>query len=185
LEKSHRLIVHGSQISTEATGNAKSRRGVVDSLTIGPHRFFNLTVTEGRQNALSLTFLKRFNLEIDFPQQKVYFHPSKKIDCKDQFFRPGFAVTELDQSIVAVRQGDTEPDIQEGDKFLKINGSPAAELGLKKVWDLIEKPGTTLSLVIERNGKIHELTIKLSEAPEVFPKQETYELIDDSKSPEF
>jgi hypothetical protein len=57
-----------------ATGSGfhELEEGVVASLTLGPHRHEKLPMFRSTWNGLGLAYLSRFNVLLDFPQQRLY-----------------------------------------------------------------------------------------------------------------
>ena len=177
----------GTSSPAEVLRQVTLRFGVIDYIDFGPHRFFNVRVMEEEANVqgtINLPFLERFDVELDFPNQRGRFRPGQHVDRADDGYCTAFNVKHVGKEIIAIAHrgpdGEALSEIQDGDKLLNVNGTAAVDLGMMEIRKLLCQPDTQLQVLIERDGVARELTLNLPPRIDLFPAKSPHELIDEA-----
>ena len=177
------LRILGERSGAEFDGVKTARKGVINFVEFGPHRFFNLSVTESSTDAINVPFLQRFEVELDFPKRVGRFLPGRRIDVPDAFNCSGFGVRRIDGDVIVAAHQLTyttmPEEIQDGDRLHRINGVKAPKLPLARIRQILTVPDSKVEITLEREGITKDLVIRLSQGPELFPAKLSHELIDE------
>ncbi len=124
-----------------------------------------------RNGLLGSEILSRFNMIIDFAQEKMYVKPNRYFDQTFTYDRSGIALiasgVDLRQFIVQDvldKSPAGEVGIKTGDEILTFNWLPARFFTLTTMNDKLQgKIGKTIRLSVRRNGKTIKVKFKLKE----------------------
>ncbi len=110
--------------------------------------------------------LRRFNIVLDYCDQRLYLEPNSNYKHPSVFNRAGFAprITSSGLIVVSVFQNSpaTEAGIAPGDQILSINGNRGSDLDVPFLFKVLrQRPGTVLQLEILRNGVSRHIQVKL------------------------
>ncbi len=153
-----------------------SRIGVLDRVSLGPYQVRNVHVAEGKIPVMGLQFLRRFEVDLDFPNGQAYFRPSPQFDSPDRWNLAGFVVDRVDKQVVVYSTEDggvaEQNGLAKGDVILKINGMPTSEMRLERIGELKREPDTQLKLLVQRDGATREVTLELKAQPDPVPAED-------------
>jgi hypothetical protein len=181
LLQEQRILARGTTEYVTFDRTITSRVGVLDRVSLGPHQVRNVHVAEGKIPVMGLQFLRRFEVDLDFPNGQAYFRPSQQFTSPDHWNLAGFVVDRVEHQIVVYSTeagGVAERNgIAKGDVILQMNGIPTSEMPLEKIGQLKEEPDTQLRLLIQRDGVTREVTLPLKAQPDP--------VLADDESPDF
>ncbi len=168
-----RLLGRGTREYVTFDRTITSRVGVLDRVSLGPYQVRNVQVAEGKLPVMGLQFLRRFEIDLDFPNRQAYFRPSPQFDSPDRWNLSGFVVDRVENQIVvhSTEEGGVaeQHGIAKGDVILQMNGIPTSEMRLEKIGELKQEPGTQLRLLIQRDAVTREVTLELKAQPDPVP----------------
>lgn len=155
-------------------GYVKGYLGRIKLFTLGEYKFENIITSfqnldssyisnpiNFRNGLIGNQILSRFEMIIDYNNQKLYLKPIKKYNKSFKVDRSGLVIfaygPRLNQYIVQdvlTNSPAEEMGIKKGDVIKKINGVPTAVLGLHHVSSrFYKKSGKTIKLNITRKGQ--------------------------------
>ena len=176
-------IVGTGDAKSASVGSTRSRRlGCIDCLEFGPHRFFNVSVAEGTQSAIGLSFLRRFEVELDLPNKQARFRPGLRIDEADSHIRAGMSAKRVQGKWLACdvlpMSDAAKSGIVDGDEIESINGVLADDLTMRKIAFHFSRPGSQVQITLKRNNATKEAVFGLPNDPAPFPAKTSHELIE-------
>jgi len=123
---------------------------------------------ESRQNAMGLLFLRRHNVVLDFPFNKLYLKAHKDYAAKQDLDKSGLRIVLQDEKLIVFsikpQKGAFVEGIQKGDEIISVNGKTNLSLyAMRKL--LRSAEGTRLSLKIRRSSKVSTACIVLGKNP--------------------
>ena len=152
-----------------------TRNGILDLLDLGPYRFANVSVREGKRNILGRGILSRFDLILDFPNRIAKFEPWNRIDDPDRRDRSGFHVRRVSgRTLIVETQLDGagwKAEIRDNDDLVSIDEIPAETLPILKIIDRLCEPGAERKLVLRRDGVERNVNLQLENDPDPFPNE--------------
>ena len=178
-----KLASVGEGKSVNVSSTRSRRYGVIDRIEFGPHRFFNVGVVEGSMNSVGLPFLRRFEVELNLPNQTAQFRTGLRINDADSRSRAGISakrvggktiVCDINPSSEAAKSG-----IVDGDQIQSINGFSPDNLTLRKIAALLSRPGSTVTITFQKGDVTKEVVCRLQDDPEPYPAESPHELIDE------
>jgi hypothetical protein len=155
-------------------GQVEGKIGRITGMDIGPFHLENVLVSypdsmpdvlheraAGHNGSLGAEFLRRFNLILDGPGNKIHIMANGAIDEEFRFDMSGLELQvpvpdEHRYIIVGIRkQSEAErAGIMPGDEILSINGIPAIQLNLDEIYHyLLGNDGRKIRLELLREGK--------------------------------
>ena len=178
-----RKLVVRSESKPVTVGKTSSRRsGFIDLVEFGPHRFFNVSVAEGSTNAIGLPFLRRFDVELDFPKKTARFRAGHRINEWDSKTNAGMSAKRIEGPWIVC---DVLPSSQasksgvlDGDEILSINSVLSKNLTLRKIAYFFSRQGADVRITIKRDGTTREVVFGLQDNPNPFPAESAHALID-------
>jgi len=129
-------------------------------------------INVNRNGLIGNPLLERFHVYIDYVSEKLYLKPNKKKYNKSfKYDKSGLVLyafgPKLDSYYVKnVIEGSPaeKAGIMAGDKLVRVGWLPAKALSLLKIYKKFQrKPGTSIKLVVERNGTIHKRKLILED----------------------
>ncbi len=164
-------------LGTGLNGRINGRLARLSSFILGPYIFPDPVVgfpdtlafqpvrtIDGRNGTLGSEILRRFDVVIDYPHQKMILHPNR-------FFRepfrtnnagiyitapiPGFRyyiISDIRKNSPACRAG-----LKKGDRLYKINGKNTDHMSMNEIYRIFQKkPGSLIRIKVIRNGLIFD-----------------------------
>jgi hypothetical protein len=113
--------------------------------------------------------LERFKCTFDYDRHAVFLEPGAKYAERDHFSRTGLQLARYGDDVragqVVAHSPAASAGIEEGDLVISLEGKPILDYGMDEIDRMFEdgEPGTTLQLVISRDGKPREVRIKLKD----------------------
>lgn len=113
-----------------------------------------------RNGTLGGEILSRFQVIINFPQEKIYLKPNSEFNKQFYFNLSGISIRAKGSSLSAFEVSEVRPQsvgeragVLPGDNIIAINNIPAREMKLNQINALFNsKPGRKLRLEIDRSG---------------------------------
>jgi hypothetical protein len=177
LSKSGRLKVTRSSLET-SPGKKTTRMGILDFVELGPYRVSNILVEEsGPQKSIGLGFLRRFNVELDFPNGIAYFQTNSHFRDPARRDRSGIVVSASQPVSVLVVTPESVGDkagIRANDVVLALDDCNIEQLSILEVRDLLSEAGKPIKITISREGTRQDIVVPLNDDPDPFvPQNET------------
>ena len=159
--------VTGTAESHTDSGNRRIRLIQGGAIKVGEFPTVNpIFGGDKRLNILSLHYLSRYNVVLDFPNSQMFLCPNKdfkqKIDERNlsgmHFVRTqdGTRVESVDAGSAADISG-----VKTNDLVRKVNASESAKLRLYEIEHIFCQAKSTVHITLERDGKQIEAAIKL------------------------
>lgn len=122
-----------------------------------------------RNGILGNALIRRFNVIIDYPKEKLYLLPHRRYNKGFKYDRSGLELIVSGKKLKTVTvynliQGSPadEAGFKKGDEIISVNGMPTRLIDLKGVSKkLTKKVGKKIKIKIKRNGQIMILRFKL------------------------
>ena len=151
--------------------------GRIEDLRIGPYEFkdplgsFRTPDHEppppwSKAGALGQEILRRFNVVIDYPGERMMFEPNSHYDepfdfnmAGIQFSRDAGGAFEITR--VLPESPASEAGLIQGDRISGIDGQPASELSIDQVDRLLKQEGEEVTIDIRRGAQSLQLGLKL------------------------
>jgi hypothetical protein len=140
-------------------------RNVVSRYAEDPRGAFSSRTEAGN---IGTEVLAHFTLDFDYANDTVYFEPVPGF-VPTPYNRAGMQAPKDDPdaftvAIVASNTPAAEAGLQRGDRIIAVDGTPAKEMsGRQMARKLTQAPGTTLTVVAQRNGVERSYSLKLRE----------------------
>jgi predicted aspartyl protease len=169
-------------VAGDTCGTITKRTGVLDLIALGPYQFGNVTVVEDEEvNLIGMSFLERFQTELDFPNRQAYFRPSSRLNQPERSGYSGLSVERIKEKLLvrSIVPGSVaeKADVREGDRILDINGTSGTQLTMAKVRAFRRGAATELKLTLEREGEVRTATLQFTPRPDPFPQPEPFPLL--------
>jgi hypothetical protein len=136
-------------------------------LGFGPFEHRQLLFDRSKESRLGLGFFSRYWVAFDFPAGRVYLRKEKRFDVPDGINRSGLLLLRPSGETVveAVRPGSAgaEAGIKPGDILVSLGGLQADRTRLFVLQEKLCAAGQTLTLTLNRNGKLLKVSLKLEE----------------------
>jgi hypothetical protein len=147
-------------------GLRKTRVMRISRITIGSYEYKDVILGEATSNVLGLDFLSRHLVTIDFPNKILYLQKAEQFDKKDEFDMSGLILLYVSNLLKVYGVMPTSPaekaGFSAGDVVIKIEGKDAAQYSMKQIDQLTSSgDGKSISLTIERNGELKDITLVL------------------------
>ena len=173
LLRRNKIVLRDSADGRETPNIKRTRSGILDVIEVGPYKIQNVKVYEGAVTAIGLGFVRRFELDFDFPNRIVHFCPSQSYQEPERWDCSGIAIERKNnKTLVCTVIPSSVPGqsgVRVGDELTHVNDSRASELSLAKIRDLLSTSGSDVKLVFERNGVRQDIVIKLVRPDDPFP----------------
>jgi len=138
--------------------------------------FRNVPAEIGRVNAVGFALLRNLNFTLDFPNKRVRV-PDPPQSGQDWFpiDASGLRIVRKEDQLTRIRRivENSTADVagvKVDDVIVAVNGTPALEMSRYEVEEVLSKPGTTVHLDLERNGKALTIDVPLEHPFEYPPK---------------
>lgn len=113
-----------------------------------------------RNGIIGNEILSRFQVIIDYPQQKLYIKPNRRYKRKFEFDRSGLILLVVGEHLneyyvskVVPNSPASEAGIFRGDRIMGVNGTSASLMTLGSILQRLKrKPGKKIRLVLSRRG---------------------------------
>ena len=112
--------------------------------------------------------LRRFKVIFDFSRKEMILEPRALITEPSEYDMSGIFLTAEGNDLKTIRAHKVFPNspaseagILEGDTLLEVSGKPTSEITLAQLKQMFKQLGQQYTLVLGRNGKKHEVKIKL------------------------
>ena len=115
---------------------------------------------------IGLGLLSRFNLIFDYSRQRLIIKPNGNFDEPFDYDMSGLSLRKSpDGFLEIVRVYDNSPagdaGLKTGDRVIRINGKPAIDFDIFERESLFSREGKTITLVVSRDGREWEVSLKL------------------------
>ncbi len=142
---------------------------VVTNFQVSDSLLLDSTVLKDRNGIVGNEILSRFNIVLDYWNEKVYLIPNKSYLTKFKFDRSGLALIASGKNFsrytvqyVVPNSPADEANIQKGDIILKVNGLSTQFFTMTGIIKKLQKrQGKKIKLVITRNGNRQKVTFRL------------------------
>lgn len=139
----------------------------VDSVIAG---FMNGEQVEGTNGevTIGLALMSRFNIVFDYPHEKVYIEPNQSFRLPFEYNMSGLTLRRVPgndnwssaRTVLPQSPADAA-GLKAGDTVTTINGQPAGGYDIFALDSLMMRQGTTVSIVVLRNGQEMPIQIRL------------------------
>jgi hypothetical protein len=165
LEEKQHLEVVGRSLAETANGSQSSRIAQGKTLALGNFKVNNPLVGEGSYNLLSLNFLARFQVTIDFPNAKMYLKKGKDFDAPDLRNLSGLYLLRVDGKTVVDSVDPESPAAVRGikakDQLLKVANKPVEKMTMSQLGRLLATPTQMLECTLRRGEETKEIVMHL------------------------
>lgn len=157
----------GSVLSESLAGTHRIRLFQGVAVSLGGIQFADPVFSENTKgfSRLSLRFLARHNVTLDFPRQRIYLRERKTPIGPDQFNFSGIHMLRLDGRIIADLIDRDSPaakaGLKDGDQLLKIGDRDANQTRLFELRGMICRKGQTIRIVGARGGQLIDVSLVL------------------------
>jgi|GEM_PF-6926327 len=139
-------------------------------------KHYNVPAATGRVNVVGLALLRHMAFTLDFPNKRVLVPDPPQLG-RDWFpiDASGLRIVRREDRLTCIRRivenstGDVA-GVKVDDVIVAVNGTPALEMSRYEVEEVLSKPGTTVHLDLERNGKALTIDVPLEHPFEYPPK---------------
>lgn len=147
---------------TTASGQVRTRPGLLRELSVGPFKHVDVLCDRGRLGLLGLRYLARFRVTFDFPSRTAYFCEGVRYAMSDPRGVTGIRPVQTSDGFVvravSPKGSAREAGVQSGDEILAVDGESTKRMDLFRIGQLLtSKPGHRLSLKLRRCGKTLEV----------------------------
>jgi hypothetical protein len=169
LSENGEIFDHDEVTSESLFNTFSSGIGRVKELAVGEFKVSFPYFSESRRNKLGFGFWTRFVVTFDLRSEnkRVYLKPGKQYSLPDLLDRSGMQVSLYAGKIKVKHVTSGGPSdksgIQEGDELWMIGTKRAVDLGLGPIRRALSAAGTTLPIVIRRDGKEIAVSVALSD----------------------
>jgi hypothetical protein len=159
-------------------GHHQSRRGWLHTLALGDITHRRVGVSEGRESALGLCFLARYIVTFDFPNQRLYLRPGRRVAEPDRLNLSGLGTWRIRTSEVEIASVDPNSPgraagLKPGDRILKYDGKSVSTISLFKLRTILATEGTLIKLEVENSAGRREVTLELTAPRNAVAEEET------------
>jgi hypothetical protein len=140
-------------------------QGRLARLRLGPFEHRGVALHSSQTGRLGLGFWSRYRVTLDFPGGRLYLRKGKHFDRPERINRSGLGlcrregktlVEAVDPQGPAARAG-----VKAGDAVVAVAGMQADQARLFALRCRLCADGTTLPLTLQRDGRVHEVTLRL------------------------
>jgi hypothetical protein len=126
-------------------------------LSVASFRHENLRFTSSRTSSLGLSYLSRYRVTIDFPNERLYLAKGKRFAVADRghtcgvrfAFKPGrIEVVSVDEKGAAHAAG-----LRAKDSIVALDGKPVSQWKTSEIHRLFGEESKPIQITIERDGK--------------------------------
>lgn len=131
----------------------------------------NYRAMNDRNGILGNQILKRFEITIDYWNEKVYLKPNRLYPTSFKYDRSGLVILASGEGLDRFTVRRVLPDspaeragLQEGDVILKINGLPTRSFTMENINHILQKKvGKKIKLIVKREGEREKFVFRLEE----------------------
>ena len=144
--------------------------GRIDFVRLGPYKLENVPSVAPGVPLIGSTVLRRFRLTFDYRHGRLYLArgPVNALDFSDSSPGSGLDLREgslgLDVHDVTARSSAEAAGLHAGDVIVAIDGTPAADFGVARAQQLLDRPGTVYLLVVTHQGSRREVKLLIPAA---------------------
>ena len=144
--------------------------GRIASARLGPYELKNVPSVAPGVPLIGSSVLRHFRLTFDYRHGKFYLarEPVNTLDFSDSSPGSGLDLREgksgLDVHDVIAKSPAEAAGLHAGDAILTIDGTPAADFGVVRAQQLLDRPGTAYLLVVTLSGSRREVTLRIPAA---------------------
>jgi hypothetical protein len=159
------LDIVGKTLFLTASGTKLNRIGRSAKLSLGKFALVNPMFGEGADNSLGLTFLSRFTVTFDFPDNKIYLRTGKLFDQPDVWDLSGLNLIRKKGKTMVYSVDKDSPaalaGIKGGEQILRVGNRKMEDLTLREFRRLCAAQGASLQLTLAREKETMEVTVVL------------------------
>jgi hypothetical protein len=168
LQKMGQVLSSRKEETITISSLSSSREFRLKYFTFANNIYPKLVMQESRQNAVGLSFLRRHDVVLDFPFNRLYLKAHKDHAVKQELDKSGLRVILKDEKLIVFsiksEKGALVEGIQKGDEIISVNEE--SDLSLDKVRKILRgKEGTALSITIRRSSKVSTARVVLGKDP--------------------
>jgi hypothetical protein len=148
------ITIVGTSLSETLSGTKTERIGRGGKLSCADFAVDQAVLGEGKHNSLNMSFLARFAVTFDFPQEKIYLNKGKRYNQPDLWNVSGLHVLRLNGKTVVHSVDKDSPaaaaGVKGGDQILIVGERKADGLSMFELRRLCCIKGSTLNLTLKR-----------------------------------
>jgi hypothetical protein len=165
LVKKQQLEEAGTVRSATAAGIMPAGIARRKALTFGGFTITNLVVGASPNNVLGLSFLARFLVTLDFPNNKLYLKKGKGFASPDLLDLSGLSVLRVDGKTVVHSVRDETSAAVKGikakDQLLRVGKTPVEKMTMLQLRRLLGTPSPALEIALRRGDEERTVTLQL------------------------
>lgn len=156
----------GGTVLATATEMTEDRCGILAELSLEHFMHSRLLFDElGSDNVLSIRFLSRYLVTLDFPGARLYLARGRRFNAPDLVDMSGLHLWRV-EGVIRVHSVDRgspgdKAGIRTGDELLRINGLEGQNTALHTVRKLLCESGNSVTFHLLRGGEADALSIVL------------------------
>ncbi|HUG19090.1 MAG TPA: aspartyl protease family protein [Planctomycetaceae bacterium] len=164
------LQIVGKTISSDLGSDRWDYKARLSSLSVDKFEHANLLVSHTfspqQTSVMGLSYLSRFKVTFDFPNQKLLLEPGKQFRKRLEPNRSGIRLLRPEKETVVYSVDEGSPaqtaGVQPGDRIVKINdlgADTSTPFMLRN--ELDARPGSEIQLIFSRDGKSFKETLSI------------------------
>lgn len=149
-----------------ASGTSEHQTLALNDFDLGPFTHHHLYFSRGPRTLLGLSYLSRYIVTFDFPNQKMYLKKGKRFDQSDARDQSGLHILRLEgQTVVAIVDSGSpaaRAGIEPKDVLLKLDNLNAQKTRIHVLRQRLAHENETVRLRLRRGDQEREIDLKLS-----------------------
>jgi hypothetical protein len=147
------------------SGASEAQILVLNDFGLGPFTHHQLYFSQERGNVLGLSYLSRYVVTFDFPNQKMYLKKGKRFNQPDSRDQSGLHILRIDgQSVIKIVDSGSpaaRAGIEPKDILLKLDNLNAEKTRMHVLRQRLARENETVRLRLRRGDEERELELKL------------------------